>query len=233
MKNVLMILPFLVAATLAIAQSPDPALPKSRSQASEQWSEDGLRKVQVKGMDVVYLRPEVSLAGYRKVWLGPVTVSFRRGWEQSARIGTRSRVRPEDAQRIRERLTAAVREETLAELARGGYTLVESAGEDVLEVQAAITDLYINAPDLRTAANVEVYAVSAGEMTLVAELRDSLSGEVLVRAYDHARGRESSRPHRIFRSENEQEARAAARAWAETLRKQLDAANQAPPASAE
>lgn len=73
--------------------------------------------------------------------------------------------------------------------------------------------------------------MSAGEMTLIAELRDSETGEVLVRAYDRATARGTSTPHRIFKGENEREARAAAKAWAEILRQQLDAANKAAPAA--
>lgn len=213
-----------------MAQTPaDGAPPKNKSQANEQWSEDGLQKVKVKGMDVVYMRPEASLAGYKKVWLGPVTVSFRKGWERSARVGMHSRIRPEDAQRIRDRLTAVVREEALKQLAEGGYQTIEAPAEDVLLVNASIIDLYVTAPELGSTANVQTYAVSSGEMTLIAELRDSLSGEILVRAYDHAAARESIRPHLIWHTENEAEARTMAKAWARVLREQLDAANKAPP----
>ena len=224
---VLLCLLVVSAASAQPAQEASP--PKTRSDASAQWSEDGLRRVDVKGLDVVYMRPGAGLSGYRKVWLGPVTVSFRRGWERSASTGIRSRISAADAQRIRERLAVALREELLAELARGGYQMADAPGDDVLQVNAAITDLYINAPESAGASNVRVFAVSAGEMTLVAELRDSLTGEVVARVYDHAEARETGMPHRMFAGENEREARAAARAWSEILRRQLDLANTTPP----
>jgi hypothetical protein len=218
----------LLFSTPALAQTGAESAPKSRSQAKEQWSADGLQKVQVKGMDVVYMRPEASLAGYDKVWLGPISINFRRGWERSTAAGTHQRVRPADAQRIRDRLSAVLREELVEELTRGGYQLVESAGDEVLSVNASIIDLYIASPDVPTTANVRVYSVSAGEMTLIAELRDSVTGEIILRAYDRAAASETIRPHQISNVENASEARRAAKSWAMALRAQLDAANKTP-----
>jgi hypothetical protein len=40
-------------------------------------------------MDVVYMRPESSLAGYDGIWPGPITINFRRGWERATGAGTR------------------------------------------------------------------------------------------------------------------------------------------------
>lgn len=219
----------------AVAQAPaeQASAPRSPSEASEQWSDDGLRKVQLRGLDVVFMRPEASLAGYDKVSLGAVSVSFRRGWERSTRIGTHSRIHPADVQRIRERLATVVREEVLKQLGEGGYQVVDAAAEDVLAVSASIINLSVAAPDVPSASGSEVYSVSAGEMTLVAELRDSLTGDLIVRAYDHTKARESMRPHRIWRSENEEEARNAARSWAQVLRQQLDAAHAALPTPAQ
>lgn len=232
-RNLIALLLMLSASAVALAQTPtdESALPKNKSQANEQWSEDGLQKLKVDGMDVVYMRPDASLAGYKKVSLGAVTVSFRKDWERSARVGVHSRLRPEDAQRIRDRLATVVREEVVKQLTEGGYQLVDTAAEDVLAVTASITDLYVTAPDVKNAANTQVYAVSAGEMTLIAELRDSLTGDIIVRAYDHAAARESIRPHLIWHTENETEARTVAKAWAKVLREQLDAANKASPAA--
>jgi hypothetical protein len=64
-------------------------------------------------------------------------------------------------------------------------------------------------------------------MTLVAELSDSVSGEVLARAFDYAEARESP-AHRINDAENETEARAIARNWARILLAQLNGATQKP-----
>ena len=169
--------------------------------------------------------PGASLADYPKILLRPVSISFRRDWGRGgSSIG---RVRPEDAQRIRDKLAAVVREETVRELTAGGYQVVEQSGDDVLEVNARITDLYIVSPDVPSTTGVRTYALSAGDMVLVAELRDSSSGELLMRAYDHAYAREHSNMRRISDAENATEARRIATDWAKVLRKQLDAAGAA------
>jgi hypothetical protein len=208
------------------------AMPTTKREAATAWSDDGLQRVEVKDLDVVYTRPGSGLASYAKVWIRPITVAFRRDWGRGT-TGSRLRVRSTDAERIKAKLAALVHDELLRQLDEGGYGLAEGPGDDVLDVQLSIIDLYLNAPDLPAAGRVETYAVSAGEMTLVAELRDSASGEVLARAFDHAKGRESMRPERITRVDNAADARAAAKAWAQALRRALDLARSTAPAAAD
>lgn len=226
MKGIASILLFTVmAGTVGSAASQSSTeLPRNKREAAAAWSEDGLQKVNIKGLDVVYARPGSSLAGYTKVLLKPVEVAFRRDWGRPATGTAGGRVRSEDAQRIRERLMAVMAEETLKVLAEGGYAVVDAPGDDVLEVDGSIRDLFITAPDIPSASFTRVYSVSAGEMTLVAELRDSVSGETLMRVYDHAYARESGFAHRITNIENASEARAIAKEWASKLRQQLDLA---------
>lgn len=226
MKGIAKILLFtaMVGAMGGAASQSATELPSSKRAAAAAWSEDGLEKVSIKGLDVVYVRPGSSLAGYTKILLKPMEVAFRRDWGRMSAGSPGGRVRAEDAQRIRERLVAVLLEETLKQLAEGGYTVVEAPGDDVLEIDASIRDLYVTAPDISRTSNMNVYSVSAGEMTLVAELRDSVSGEILTRVYDHAYARESARPHRITNMENASEAREVAREWARQLRLQLDLA---------
>jgi hypothetical protein len=229
MKPIIAVLLASALATGAAFAAPgDDPLPTSKRGAVAAWTEDGLQKVTLKGLDAAYVRPGSDVASYTGVRLAPIRVSFRRDWERSV-AGRAGRVRPEDAQRIRDKVAALVREEFATQLAAGGYAVTEAAGDDVLELDIAITDLYLVAPDLPTAGRIEVFAVSAGEMTLVAELRDSVSGETAMRLYDHGRARESARPERIVHFDNEIEARRVAAGWAKALREALDAARAAKP----
>lgn len=212
----------LLLAPAAMAQDPA-APPTSRRDAVAEWTADGLERIQAKGLDVAYARPGVDLAQYTRVRIAPITVAFRRNWDRDA-LGPGQRVRREDAQRIRDSLAAVVREEFAKALTAGGYTIADTADDGVLEVGIAITELYLAAPDVPSVGRREVYAVSAGEMTLVAELRDAPSGEVAMRIYDHGRARETFRPERIFQFDNEVEARRVAGQWAAALRAVLDAA---------
>jgi hypothetical protein len=210
-----------VCAQLAAAQAA--TAPLSKAHASSAWAEEGLQPLKVNGLDVVYARPGADLGAYAKILLGPLTVAFQRDWERNGAPGSRKPVSAADAQRIRDRLAQLVRAEVVQELASGGYQLVDAAGENVLEVDLAIVNLQVNAPDIGVGRTTS-YAVSAGEMTLVAELRDSATGEVLMRVFDRALAREWFRPQRITSVDNAAEARAAARAWARALRTELDLA---------
>jgi hypothetical protein len=197
--------------------------PSSRRQAAQNWSEDGLEKIKVKGLDVVYMHPGASLASYTKVIVAPVAVSFRRNWERSGGV-TGSRIRAKDAQRIRDQLGALVGEEMVKELASGGFTSATTPADDALVIEMAITDLYITAPDVLTPGRTVIYAVSAGEMTLVATLRDSVTGDIVMRVYDHERAHESMRMQRITNADNAVEARRMAKEWAATFRRVLELA---------
>jgi hypothetical protein len=212
------------AAPLLSAQD----VPGSGRDAARQWSEDGLARVAVKGLDAVYARPGAAIGDYTKIRLAPIEVSFRRDWGKGSVGATRIRVHPDDAQRIREELSALVREELLAQLAQGGYPLVDQPGDDVLELDARIVNLYIQAPELARHDSGRTYAVSAGEMSLVAELRDSTSGETAMRLYDRTEARETTRVHWISGAENRSEARRAAKDWARQLLGLLDQAKAVP-----
>ncbi|HSE13677.1 MAG TPA: DUF3313 family protein [Rudaea sp.] len=205
------------------AQS-DAQVPKSRREAASAWSEAGLEKIKVKGLDVVYARPGATLAGYRKVMLAPISVAFQRNWEKQPVPGSRIPISAKDSQRIREQLSALVREEFIKELSDGGYQLADAADEDVLDLNMSIIELRVAAPDIKTAGRVDTYAVSAGEMTLVADLRDSVTGDIVMRIFDRGEAHENFRAQRITRVENEAEARHLANGWAKAMRRELDLA---------
>lgn len=206
----------------AMAADTTGELPRSKRGANAAWSEDGLQKITVKELDVVYSRPGSSLKDYKKVLLKPISVAFRRDWGKSSTRGVGTRIKSSDVQRIKDNLAVILKEEIGKQLLEGGYVLVEQAGDDVLEVQMSIVDLYINAPDVVTRSGADVFAISAGEMTLISELRDSVSGETVIRIYDHAEARENAWPQRITNADNVSEARNAAAKWGGALRKSLD-----------
>lgn len=210
------------AACAGHASAQDRANPAVAREAAAQWQHDGLVQVDVRGLDLAFARPGATLADYQRVHLAPIPVEFRRNWERQMRSGGRQRIRAGDVQRIREQLGALVHEVVREELERGGYVLADGPGEDVLDVQMAIVNLNITAPDVGSPGRTRVYTTSVGEMTLVAELRDSSSGELLARVFDRRVGRESMRPEFTTRADNVSEARRAARSWAQALRNALD-----------
>jgi hypothetical protein len=162
------------------------------------------------------------------VLVRPIDVSLRRDWKQS---GGMDRLRASDADvaRIRERMSALVHEEFDKDLQQAGIAQAQAPGGDVLEVELAVTDLYAAAPEIpkQLSARSEVWALSAGSMTLQGVLRDSVTGETLARFYDYDTAREYSGPRRIEFGYNEIEARRIARRWAEALRTGVQAARAA------
>jgi hypothetical protein len=221
---VLSCLAALGTASTAAATGTSGPPPVNVPRTEAQWTEDGLRKVAVAGLDLVYAREGATLAGYKSVLLRPVSVSFRRDWGRDPVVGTR--IRSEDSERIKTELARIIREETVKELGRGGYALVDVPGVDVLEVGMSIADLYLNAPDLPTPSRVVVYTMSVGEMTLVAELRDAPTGDLIARVLDRKQAREHLDMRITTSVDNVAAAREAARAWARILRTQLDSAKR-------
>lgn len=191
---------------------------------------DGLKLVKRPGLDTVYVREDVSLAKYRKVMLDPVEVSFDKNWDP--RRGTASRLEAADPVAIQKGLAELAREVFRRELEKkGGYPLVAEPGDDVLRVRARIVDLYINAPEAQSAASTRVYVVNAGEMTLMAELYDSVTNTLLARVIDRQRGLERGLNELQIanRVTNTAEADRILTFWASRLRNALDKATRNAP----
>ncbi len=186
---------------------------------------DGLVRVNVSGIDEVYARPKADLSLYKKVMLDPIEVAFRKDW--NPRPGGVA-VSAKEKQDIRDGLARVLRNAFSQEITHSGqYQVVSAPGEGVLRIKAEIRDLYINAPDLPRAGIVRTYTLSVGEMTLVAELRDAPTGDLIARVFDRKRDPESVWLELTTRVDNIAAAQRAAASWARALREQLDAAHRA------
>jgi len=190
----------------------------------EEW--EGLVRQPGTRLGAVFVKPDAELVAYRNVKIDPVEVSFARNWDPNR--GGRSqlgRLNADDMAAIQSGLADMFREIFRAELERGGYQLVDVAGPDTLRVSAAIIDLYITAPDTMASGRTRMYTVNSGRMTLVAELRDSMTGEILARAVDARSARSSGQWTVANRVTNTTDARRAMGIWARALREGLDEMN--------
>ena len=221
--NPLRTLPALAAIVSLSFGSPAMAGPKD--DLAEAASYDGLQKIKVSGIDLAYALPGATLAGYSRVMIEPVEVSFDKNWKPD-KPGTRSTLSSDEQQNIRSGVAKIVHDAFVRELGKGGYSVVSAAGPDVLLVKPKIIDLYVNAPDVMTPGRSRTYTMSAGRMTLVAELADSDSGEVIARVLDRHEGREIGRMTWTNSVTNSAEADRAAGSWARILRSSLDKAKQ-------
>jgi hypothetical protein len=214
LRTLLPMLLVLCTATLAGCASTRPAPP-------DEW--DGLVRQTGTRLNAVFVRPDAEIVGYRSVMIDPVEVSFARNWNpnRGGRSGL-NRLDAGDMAAIQAGVADLFRETFRAELERGGYQLVDVAGPDTLRVTAAIVDLYVTAPDTMSAGRSRTYTANTGRMTLVAELRDSMTGELLARAVDARSARSSGTLQVTNRVTNTADARRAMGVWATALRQALD-----------
>jgi hypothetical protein len=206
----------LLVVTVAGAQNAS-----QRQALTEALSYDGLKQIQVKGIDMAYALPGATLAGYTQFMIEPVAVQFARNWKPTV-PGTNRRLSSDEQEKIRSGVAKIVYDTFIDELKRGGYTLATTAGPDVLDVKPIIVNLYVTAPEVMTAGRTRTFTASAGEMTLVAELADSETGQVVARFLDRRQARSTGNFTLSSGVANAAEARAAATNWAKILRNGLD-----------
>jgi hypothetical protein len=190
----------------------------------EAMSYDGLKKISVPGIDLAYALPGATLAGYGKVQLEPIDVSFHKDWTAKA-PGSPFEISTKERENITTKVAKLVDAEFVKALqAKGGYQVVRTAGPDVLRVKILIANLYINAPDIKTAGRSRTFAVTGGEMTLIAELSDSETGAVIARVVDRSQARNTGRMELSSSAKNAADAEIIASKWAGILRDALDKA---------
>ncbi len=193
------------------------------------WAEpaadaDGLVPVKIAGLDSVRVRSGADLSHYNAVLLDPIEVSFRKDWERTSAAGWP--VTPKESLDIRQRLAKVLREEFIRTLERDGkYAVATAPADNVLRIKAEIRNLYLNAPDLPRAGIRRSYTLSVGEMTLSAELRDSVTGALIARVHDREEDPESAWLELTTSVDNDAAARRAAQKWSRILLKELNLAH--------
>jgi hypothetical protein len=213
-----------IAAALLVGGS-RPAL--AADEPPTEW--DGLARVQSKRVGLLYLRPGASLSAYKRVNLDPAQVAFAKNWDPNRDATTLSqRMSKADIDAIKADLATEFRKVFQSRLAKGGYVLTDENGEDVLRVTPAIVDLYVNAPARSSSSRSRSYVADSGRMTLVAELRDSVTGQLIARAVDKQESRENFQVS--SRVSNSGDAIEILTRWADALRKGLDDAREQPAA---
>lgn len=215
--------PWIVAASLSLAalMSTVPVL-TAAAQPPKEW--DGLTRVPDKGGDHVYLLQGADFAGYTHLRVAPVQVSFDENWQPNR--GTRSvqrMVSDDDMERMREGLAKEFHAAFEEQLTRAGWMISHENGDHVLDVTPAIVNLYITAPNTQqTPGRSRTYVSNTGRMTLVLELRDSISGQLLGRVVDTQSGRRSSSFTMASPVSNLADARSAITSWGRSTVEAID-----------
>jgi hypothetical protein len=193
----------------------------STQRGPSEW--DGLVRQPNTRMAAVCLRPDAEIPSYANIILAPAAVQLARNWDPNR--GGRSmsrRLDTADIVAMKNDLSTLLGDIFKEELTAGGYQIVTEPGPDTLLVVPAIIDLYVTAPDAMAPGRSRTYTANSGRMTLVLEVRDSVTGETLARVVDGRSGRTSGVMTVTNRVTNTADARRNIRIWAQSLRDMLD-----------
>jgi hypothetical protein len=216
-----------ICCSLALAALLSACATTQKSPIDESSLNEGLVRVPNKSVDALYARPGATLTGYSKLLLRPIEVQFAKNWDPAKTGSVLYEMHEPDREKIKTELASTFADVFKNNLAKSSYPLVESAGKDVLEMRAAIVNLYITAPDvsMQVAGQSKVYTSDAGEMTLIMQLHDSVTGQLLARAYDRRNASQGGMWTWTNSVSNSAEARRIIGIWATALRKAFEAAH--------
>jgi hypothetical protein len=217
----------LLAAAVVFAASG--AVAGAKEQLPE-TSYDGMTLVKSTKTSFVYRKPAADFAQYDKIQILKCQVAFKKDWAkeynraQGASVGS-TRVTEADMKRIKAAVSELFDEVFTREFAKSGqYTIVSEPNANTLLLRPAVINLDVTAPVIDPA--VRTKASSAGEGTLLLEIYDGLSGEILARIVD--RRRDPDRPYGQWatRAFNKAAAERIMKQWAGQLREAFDEAHE-------
>ncbi len=203
-----------------------PKQPQIQTGANAEVTADGLVRVKKSVADAAWVRPDFDLTPYTKLMIVSGGVAFKKVKPVSsfqARQGASEFPISEESQQM---FKDIMKEEFTAELSKlKRYQIVDKPGPDVLMLVGAVADVVSSVPTDADSATFAgrggVYLTSVGEATLIIELRDSESKEVLGRAADR-RAAESPFAFEVNKVTAWTEVHRLAQAWASLLRKRLE-----------
>ncbi|MDJ0929450.1 MAG: DUF3313 family protein [Gammaproteobacteria bacterium] len=214
----------LTAAILGFVIGCATAQPKIDESANAEETFDGLLPVKNSRFQRAWIDPTIDLSGYTKIMPGGASFEFRAARKMSASQARRSSASNfYISEKDQEKLKQVVDEIFNEELQKSQYfTMTDRPGPDVLIIEGALLDIVSNVPP-DIVGRGEIYLDRVGEATLVLQLIDSMSGEVLARAAERRAAQPAGRmgiqssPVTTWN-----EVRRLARRWAVKLRDGLD-----------
>ena len=165
----------LLAAIATGACAPQPTQPRPAAEVDI----EGLQEVTARNFEAAYIRPGVTFAGYSKLMVEELELAFRTPDREQNQFP----LGEDQKTRFRAAMATAFGEE-LGTLE--AVEVVTEPGAGVLALRVRVQDIVARAPGRRVggAGRAGFALETVGELTLVLELRDSQSNEVLVRAFD-------------------------------------------------
>ena len=215
-----------LAAVLVVAGcATDPSI---QSGPNAETTFDGLVRIDNARFAGAWIDPDVDLKKYTKIIPGGAEFEFRNVQKMSASAARRSNEKEfwiSDTNK--QRLVDTVTEVFTEELQKSEhFTVTDEPGPDALIIVGGLHDIVSQVPP-EDVGRSEVWLRSVGEATLVIELRDSLSNEVVYRAVERrAAELAGNQMIRANTATTWAEVRRWARRWAVRLREGLDSIHE-------
>lgn len=189
---------------------------------------DGLHAVDNSVFKLAWADPDIDFSKYNQFIAGNTFLEFRAVRKiSSTQAMSTSRefyIDEKNREQLREEVSTIFQNE-LAKSTR--FTMVEAPGPNVLVIGGGLLDIVSNVPP-EPVGRANIYISSVGEITLLLEIADSMSGEVIFRAAERRIAERDSGQAMLSNSvSNWAEIRRLLRRWAITLREGLDAIPEA------
>ncbi|MGI9224264.1 MAG: DUF3313 family protein [Woeseiaceae bacterium] len=215
----------IAAAALAVGCASEPTI---QSGPDAETTFDGLVRIDNSRFSAAWIDPDIDLTQYSKILPGGAEFQFR-NVQKTARTTMRASSENEFwiSDSKRQRLIDTVSEVFDEELQRSEhFTIADERGADTMIIVGALHDIVSRVPPDQVGRG-EIWLSSLGEATLIIEISDSLSGEVIYRAVDR-RAVESvgGQMVRANSATTWGEVRRWARRWATRLREGLDSIHE-------
>jgi hypothetical protein len=143
---------------------------------------DGLYQVRSSRVGGAFIKPDARFSEYDKVMIDPVSVAYKSEPQRpDATNRSRGNFKLDDTamKRLKQIYHDAFDREFRGDDA---FSLVYDPGPGVMRISGHIVNLVVNAPPVQ--GGEEDYLVSGGEMTLILDVRDSVSLDPLTRLVD-------------------------------------------------
>lgn len=200
-------------ATSPVTQARD--LPKT--------THDGMDLVPKTKAYAVYMKPGADLKRYTRVGIMMPAVAFKKNWQKdyNENAPMNAKVTDADMERIKKQLAEEFVTVFNDELTKSGHQVTKETGKDVVILRPMIVNLVVTSPDKPSAGVSRGAVASAGEMTLILELYDSVTSDIFARIIDPQAARQRTGFHIATAAQNKADADIILRDWATRLSKNL------------
>lgn len=188
---------------------------------------DGLVRMRGSALEGVWVKPGADVRPFQRLLIGDIRMAYKRP-PRSGRSSTGNnfpltRSQAERLERLlRETLTEQIEESE-------SWSMAEEPGPDVLLIEPSLMDLVVSVPPSQQPTQT-TFTTSTGAVTLVLELRDSETHEILARAADRSEARApGTSSQQLFWSNpvsNTSAVRSIFRRWARIFVARLDTAHR-------